>query len=1003
MTSSANFGEFPYRPSPLAQKLFGVRDLKRILETTVRELGDIFSADACQVMLSNPLDPNVTSICEYRSAPDAVEAEACVTVPLVLQGRTFGSVSVSRDTQLTPDELNALRVLLGELGDIIRLAQINDIVQRDTFRETFLVEIGNVMAYSMGIGDALFLVVNILGKALQASRCLFICTDEHQTGWKCYEFWQQDKVASCQEYYWPATDSPLVAQVLLSRTPLKVFEGRMNSYVSPVQEELQFINVKSLLGIPLRSEKGTHGCVILQQCDYRRAWTRSETDMVQNVADKVAEALLKLPAEKLAREPIMQLHQRIVTANPPEQSTSDVQLRRALKGALGQQAIPSARKTSQQAVPAAAKPTPPAPAPVAPPPPAPAAPSPSAVPDPAQQTPMQPPPAPAPGQPAASPGQTSGQFAQYAPEQQAPPQQGKAAPGQIPPEQAQPAGHAPLDQSGVHGQIPAQQGQPADPVAPPGADSTSGVWSSPAVAIDYTQAPEIPTPHSPSGSLDVTATMPVTPLESLAAEEPTGPSPTIKPITRTGRTDSALVKPGGDLSASGRQPRLSLDIDLNAVPDKAEDPYADLDFGDVPEAAAPPAVSESQQAAPAAQTQPAAPTPPSASDSAPPPVTTSLSDAITQAASAGPATSGDNGQAAAPTSAIGQQTSASPNQDIGSSAAPGASGNEAAPAEPASSGWGNLDDIPTPKSAGLAGATGPGGASGGGAAWGNLDAIPTPASAGGGLGGLKGSMLGKAKATSAASPMMSSFRKGRGTDAPPGAEAAPATPAEPLDEEAAKKKLDQIMSSSADETSDYIYQTPGLDDRLLGRIAGWVAQIEQKDRYKNGHARQVAQYAVAIAEELGMKPPEVATVRQAALVHDLGKLGIAQQILQKADDALEDDQFVLKMGHAVAGAQLLESFPDLKHLAPIVIAHHEEYDGEGFPQGLKGDEIPVAARIIGVANSYHELVAVKVYGAGMNADDAQKQMVEGAGSQFDPTLVEALIQAIKSGKVPASF
>lgn len=1013
MTSSANFGEFPYRPSPLAQKLFGVRDLKRILETTVRELGDIFSADACQVMLSNPLDPNVTSICEYRSAPDAVEAEACVTVPLVLQGRTFGSVSVSRDTQLTPDELNALRVLLGELGDIIRLAQINDIVQRDTFRETFLVEIGNVMAYSMGIGDALFLVVNILGKALQASRCLFICTDEHQTGWKCYEFWQQDKVASCQEYYWPATDSPLVAQVLLSRTPLKVFEGRMNSYVSPVQEELQFINVKSLLGIPLRSEKGTHGCVILQQCDYRRAWTRSETDMVQNVADKVAEALLKLPAEKLAREPIMQLHQRIVTANPPEQSTSDVQLRRALKGALGQQAIPSARKTSQQAIPAAAKPAAPAPTPAAPPPAAPAAPSPLAVPDPAQQ--MQPPPALAPGQPASAPGQTSGQFTPVAPDQQAPPQaapgqvaaQGQFAPdqAQFAPGQAQPAAQAPLDQSGVHGQVPVQPGQPAEhaPPAVPGADSTSGVWSSPAVAIDYTQPPEIPTPQAPSGSLDVTATMPVTPLESLAPEEPSGPSPTIKPITRTGRTDSALMKPGGDLSASGRQPRLSLDIDLNAIPNKAEDPYADLDFGDVPEPAAPPAVAESQQAAPEAQSQPAAQAQPaaSASDSAPPPVTTSLSDAITQAATAEPPTSGDNGQAPAPAADVGRQAGASPAQDIGSTAAPGAPGNQTAPAEPASGGWGNLDEIPTPKSAGLAGATGLGG--GGGAAWGNLDAIPTPASAGGGLGGLKGSMLGKAKATSAASPMMSSFRKGRGVDAPPGAEAAPAAPAEPLDEEAAKKKLDQIMASSADETSDYIYQTPGLDDRLLGRIAGWVAQIEQKDRYKNGHARQVAQYAVAIAEELGMKPPEVATVRQAALVHDLGKLGIAQQILQKSDEALEDDQFVLKMGHAVAGAQLLESFPDLKHLAPIVIAHHEEYDGEGFPQGLKGDEIPVPARIICVANSYHELVAAKVYGAGMDADEAQKQMVEGAGSQFDPTLVEALIQAIKSGKVPASF
>ncbi len=258
---------------------------------------------------------------------------------------------------------------------------------------------------------------------------------------------------------------------------------------------------------------------------------------------------------------------------------------------------------------------------------------------------------------------------------------------------------------------------------------------------------------------------------------------------------------------------------------------------------------------------------------------------------------------------------------------------------------------------------------------------------------------------------MSSFRKSRGTEGPEPAAAAtapaasaPPAPAEPIDEEAAKKKIEKLMSSGSNETSDYIFATGGLDTRLLGRIDGWVSQIESKDRYKTGHARQVAQYAVAIAEELGMKDSaELNTIRQAALVHDLGKLGIAQQILQKSDESLEDDQFVQKMGHAVAGAQLLESFPDLSHLAPIVIAHHEEFDGEGFPQGLKGEEIPIAARIICVANSYHELVAPKVYGNGMEPEAAQQIMVEGAGSQYDPAIVTALILAIQTKRVPAVF
>src|SRR6202034_2450290 len=118
------------------------------------------------------------------------------SMPLVLHGRTLGSVSVARYGDLHPEELNMMRVILGELGEIIRGAQINDIVQRDTFRDTFLVEIGNVMAYSLGVGDALFMVVNILGRALQASRCLFICTDDTKIGWKSYEYWQQDNLHS---------------------------------------------------------------------------------------------------------------------------------------------------------------------------------------------------------------------------------------------------------------------------------------------------------------------------------------------------------------------------------------------------------------------------------------------------------------------------------------------------------------------------------------------------------------------------------------------------------------------------------------------------------------------------------------------------------------------------------------------------------------------------------------------------------------------------------------
>lgn len=906
----------------LVQKLTGVRDLKKILETTAKELWETFYADSCLIMLSNPLDPNVTSIYEYRPAKDNGHEEnsPSITMPLVLQGRTFGSVSISRDTEVSPDEVNQMRVTLGELGDIIRHAQINDIVQRDTFRDTFLVEIGNVMAYSLGIGDALFMVVNILGKVLQVSRCLFICTDDQQAGWKCYEFWQQDKLQSCQDYYWPSTNSPVVAQVLLANSPLKVFEGQQNSYVSPVQDELQFIGVKSLLGVPLRSAEATHGCVILQQCDYRRAWTRNEIDMVQNVADKVADALVKLPAEKRAREPIMQLHQRIVPPKDHEKG-STVELRRALKGALGQQAIPSARKTSQPAPP--------------PPPPTPPAPTPQ------QQ--FQPPPI----QP--------------------------VAPQQVPTPPAPP----PVISSVVRGQT-GQMNNPAAQLPPEGITTGehpkfTGESGNRSLGSILGNVPRTTSGKSSASHVDLGAMPQPTP-----ATAGSGAPPGFAPPTPTG-TPPQMPPPPPPQTA---QPAAS------GAKGGAPDPYADLDFGDIDEV--PPQQQAAPQPQPEAARDPFAPPPPNPAAAQEPPGLWSQQG--------GAQTAAPFPQQAPPT-AVPTPTST----DVAQPQQPAAAAQSESP-------WGNLDDIPTPKgaTAAPAAASAPPAAQPAGQ-WGDLDSIPAPAGgapAGSGLGKAFGK--GRGAQGPATSPLMASFHRDKTKFQAPPAAAPPPAPAEapppaPIDEKQAQEKINQIMSSSANTTSDYIFATPGLDTRMLGRIDGWVMQIEQKDKYTNGHSRQVAEYACAIAKEIGLSQSEVDTIRQAALVHDLGKLGAAPQILQKDESELSDPELLLVMNHPMDGAELLESFPDLKHLAPIVRAHHEEYDGNGYPHGLKGDEIPVAARIISVANSYHNMISPTRTRAGADPTTAQQDMIKGAGKQWDPTMIEGLIQSIMQKKVPPAF
>jgi len=768
----------------LVQKLqeTGVKDLKRILEATVKEITDSLQADCCQIMLSNPLDPNITSICEYKSNQDeAPQPLPTITFPLVLHGSSFGSVSLTKREPVTEAEKNAMRILLGELGTIIRQAQINDIVQRETFRDTFLVEISNVMSYSLGIGDALFMVVNILGKVLQVSRCLFICTDDTQAGWKCYEFWQQDKVQSCQEFRWPTTDSPVVAQTLLSSVPLQIFEGQENSYVSPVQEEMQFVDARSLLGVALRSTGGVHGCVILQQCDYRRAWTRGEIDMVQNVSDKVAEALIKLPAEKRAREPIMQLHQRIVSQKAGDDGKDSIQtVRAALKGALGQQAIPSAAKTSQ--------------------------PKPAPVPSPAAQTP---------------------------------------APGALP--------------------LP----------PPPPAKSKKGLG---ALASEIQQLK--------SGTAG-----------GAAGEAASPPAPRISPVSR----------------------------EVPAAPEVVQksDPYANLDFGISEEAGAPVAA---------------------------PPGDKSLAQL---AQSSQVKSSGGEVDALPKAEAAAQQ------------------------AEEVKSAWGDLDAIPAPK---------------------NVSFAP-------GLSKTIRHHKAKQSHQGMQSALLASLHKDKSAYTPAKPErvenvAEAVAPPTPIDDAEAQAKINRLLSS-ASPTSDYIFAIKDLDARMLGRIDGWVSEIEQKDKYANGHARQIAEYSCAIAQQMGLSDEAVRTIRLAALVHDLGKLGTASHILQKPDEQLSDPELITVMNHTVDGANLVESFPELAQLAPIVLAHHEEFDGNGYPKGLKGEDIPQAARIIFVANAYHGLTSQMRYGPGISSEKAQEQLQQGKGKQYDPVVLDAFIECLTKGKVPA--
>jgi HD-GYP domain-containing protein (c-di-GMP phosphodiesterase class II) len=414
----------------------------------------------------------------------------------------------------------------------------------------------------------------------------------------------------------------------------------------------------------------------------------------------------------------------------------------------------------------------------------------------------------------------------------------------------------------------------------------------------------------------------------------------------------ASFAPPGQSSPGDRQAPPPPATTPGAALARAADPFADLDFGDIQDIPSPPRV-------------PADPN--KTWDNLPVATSETLHP--------------DNGGVAG---VIPQPVANTP--DSGQLAvSPGFPGAEGAPSVPGSNPWSTLDFIPTPSSTPPAGA-----------GWGNLDAIPSPTNASGR--GLGRGMLGKARANTAARPM---FNKGRAAlEAAPPREQLESPPPAPLDDAAAQAKLQAIMSKT-NQTSDYVFATPGLDMRMLGRIDSWIAEVENKDAFKNGHARQTAEYAIAIGRECGLDSKQLETIRQSALVHDVGKLGLPASVLQKPESDLEDTELLNIMKHPIAGAELLQRFPDLQHLAPIVLTHREEFNGEGYPQGLKGEEIPVEARVIAVANGYHSLVSEMRYGPGISPGAAQQKIVEEAGKKYDPKFVQGLLQAIMLQKVPA--
>lgn len=175
--------------------------------------------------------------------------------------------------------------------------------------------------------------------------------------------------------------------------------------------------------------------------------------------------------------------------------------------------------------------------------------------------------------------------------------------------------------------------------------------------------------------------------------------------------------------------------------------------------------------------------------------------------------------------------------------------------------------------------------------------------------------------------------------------------------------------------------------------------IDAKDEYTRGHSRRVAEYSVAIAREMGLSTEEAERIQFIALLHDIGKIGVPDSVLNKPGK-LTDEEYALMKQHTVIGADILKDITTIPGIDVGARYHHERYDGSGYPDGLKGDEIPFIARIIAAADAYDAMTSNRVYRRQLNHDKVMIELRNGLGTQFDPVVGQALINLVEKGMLP---
>jgi diguanylate cyclase (GGDEF)-like protein len=216
------------------------------------------------------------------------------------------------------------------------------------------------------------------------------------------------------------------------------------------------------------------------------------------------------------------------------------------------------------------------------------------------------------------------------------------------------------------------------------------------------------------------------------------------------------------------------------------------------------------------------------------------------------------------------------------------------------------------------------------------------------------------------------------------------------------RRLEQFSHSLPAVESVNGADKPALPPAVMETVTSLALAIDAKDPYTTGHSPKVANYAAVIAEGLGLDEGAIEQVRLGGMLHDLGKVGVPEIILNK-NGPLNPDEWELMKEHVRFGHKLLEPLPTLAEVRAMVLHHHEMFDGSGYPEGRAGEEIPLGARIIAIADAYDTITSDRTYKKARTPQAALAEIERCAGAQFDPQLVGIFVEAIRAlSKIPVA-